>query len=57
MFSYGSGAVATAFTLEGKAPSANSLAKGGGAPFTLERIAKTADVLARLQVIKRAKVR
>jgi len=48
MFSYGSGAVATAFCLEGKAPAApNNLSKGGE-PFTLERIARTADVAARL---------
>jgi len=48
MFSYGSGAVATAFVLEGRAPTGhNGLAKGGE-PFTLERIARVADVRARL---------
>ena len=47
MFSYGSGAVATAFTIRARAPSgANAL--HGGEPFTAARIGAVADVAARL---------
>lgn len=49
MFSYGSGAVATAFTVLARAPSGHAeLASPPDAPFTLERIATTACVAKRL---------
>ena len=43
LFSYGSGAVATAFVAEGRTPTT-----AAGAPFSLGRIAKVADITARL---------
>ena len=43
LFSYGSGAVATAFVAEGREPTS-----AAGKPFSLARIAKVADVAARL---------
>ena len=49
LFSYGSGAVATAFTLIGREPSGGSaLALPPASPFTLERIATTAQLAERL---------
>ena len=48
MFSYGSGAVATAFTINCRAPTAHNSHDVRGEPFTLERIASVADISARL---------
>mmetsp|Transcript_7260 Transcript_7260/g.18999 ORF Transcript_7260/g.18999 Transcript_7260/m.18999 type:complete len:498 (-) Transcript_7260:309-1802(-) len=48
MFSYGSGAVATAFVLQARSPSGHNSLSAGGAPFTLERIARAAGVFRRL---------
>ena len=47
LFSYGSGAVATAFSVRCRAPAAAN-AKGGAEPFSLARIGAAADAVARL---------
>lgn len=48
MFSYGSGAVATAFVIQARQPTAHNCLEPSSSPFTLQRIATTADVAARL---------
>ena len=51
-FSYGSGAVATAFVIKARKPSGTNALSGASGlppvPFTIERLAQTADVFARL---------